>query len=69
MLTAAFMEGGWCCYKWDYEKRSNQCCSFYIRASEVKWIIAFHQFQVHSVDIGGYQFSELIIKTVFTGKN
>lgn len=46
-------------------KRSNQHCSFYIIASEVKEIIVIYYKCINSIDMGGYKFPELIIKTEY----
>lgn len=48
-------------YQWDSEERINQCCIFSIRASQVKWIVAFHLLHMHRA----YQFSELMNKTEY----
>lgn len=59
MLTAAFMES--------YVDTDEMMKREIVCVAEVKGIVAFHQLQVlcKCIDIGGYQFSELVIKAEY----
>lgn len=70
MLTAAFMEGWWWCYKWEDEKGNNEYCSFYIKSIQSKVNSSMHLLQMHSTDRGGISvFRSHNQNRVFTTEN